>query len=189
MTKFSLLKAVASATTERIATNAIIVESFSVLAAENNTTSEALVEGVTHVLANIANAASSGEDLKVMNADSISAFFAGVERIATMLPQAQDGDKKANTIRVLTAAGIGKDGHVTSAVAPIAQLGARDETLRQKYAEIVKQYLASVHRQQPDGRMLVAAARKLQQMIDQAMNTQATQPQVQRPNTMRARLA
>lgn len=137
---------------------------------------EVLPEAATHVLANIAHTASSGKPLKVMHLNSISAFMSGIETIAKMMPQSQDETKKANTIRVLSAAAVGSDGFVTGAVAPIAQLGARNEQQHNKYSTLVNDYMKTVESGKPDGRSLAQAARLLQQQIDQAVRVSTPKP-------------
>lgn len=136
-----------------------------------------LAENVTSVLANIAVAAEEGKPIDLMNQNSIPSFLAGVEAIANALPHSQEQDKKENTIRVLAAASIGRDGMVTYAVTPIAQLGARKDTLRAKYAQMVNAYAHTGDER--DGAILAQAVRQLQMKIDQAMRVAAAPVQNQ----------
>lgn len=126
-----------------------------------------LAENVISVLANIALTAEEGKPIDLMNQSTIPSFLAGVESIANALPHSQEQDKKENTIRVLAAASIGRDGMVTYAVTPIAQLGARKDTLRAKYAKLIQAYAHTGDQQ--DGAILAQAVRQLQMKIDQAM--------------------
>lgn len=143
----------------------------SVIAEEHNTTADVLVENVTHILANIASTAEEGAPLKLMHINSIAAFMAGVESLAKALPTSQDRVKVQNALRYLQASKVGPDGFVTTAVAPIAQLGARKPGLMSKYDQLIKDYIVSQSRGQPNGGQLAQAAKQLQMLIDQAMRT------------------
>lgn len=178
---FKLIKVAAKQLNEQTELNNHIVESLTEIAEENETTFEELSESVTHVLANIAATALGGKELTIMTADSVSAFMAGVEKIASLLPAAQDPAKVANTLKILQNAGIGPDGLVNTSVAPIAQVG-NSSPARQKYADLIKSYMMSVQSGKADGGPLAQAARKLQATIDQAMrSTSAGQPQPDQP--------
>lgn len=170
---FSMIKTANRALAEAAATASYVQANLTVLAETQNQTAEILAENVTHVLANIANAAQQGEELKLMHTNSIAAFLAGVETLAQKLPD-QSPDKSANALRVLAAASIDPDGYVTYATTPVAQLGARNEPVMQKYQKVVNDYVTSQSRGQPDGTQLAQLARKLQMNIDRAMRIAAT---------------
>lgn len=164
-TKFDMVKAAQAARKH----NALVVEGIQ--------KSGVLVENITSVLANIAMSAEEGKPIDLMNQNSIPSFLAGVDTIANALPHSQEQDKKENTIRVLAAASIGRDGMVTYAVTPIAQLGARKSELRLKYSKLVQAYAQSGDQQ--DGKILAQAVRQLQMKIDQAMRVAAAPVQNQ----------
>lgn len=128
-----------------------------------------LVEDVTHVLANIAVSASDGQPLKVMHLSSVAAFMAGVDLIANKLHTITDQPRKAATLKMLAAAGVGSDGFVTTAVAPIAQAGVRNPVILTQYKDMVSQYMASIDARNPNGDALAKSARKLQHQIDRAV--------------------
>jgi hypothetical protein len=175
-TKFNLIKAANQLDTSVKKTDKIIRSNFQTLAEAEETSAQLLAEGVTHLLSYIANTAAGGKPLKAMHIDSVSAFLAGVEAIATALPKSQDVLRTQNTLRVLAQVGFGPDGELTTAAAPVAQLGARKPDLRDKYAKLVQDYSLSSSKGQPDGSALAQATKKLQVMIDRAMR-QATAPQ------------
>lgn len=139
------------------------------LAEKQNISVQQLSEDVTHILANIASTASEGAPLKLMHLDSVAAFMAGVEAIANALPNSQDVGKVQNTLRYLRAAKIGADGFITTASAPIAQVGVRNSELMSKYNKLVKDYAVGASGGHPSGDQLAAAAKQLQYRIDQAM--------------------
>lgn len=168
-TRLSLIKTAAASQTERARTDSSIRSSLRVIAEQADMTSQQLTEAVTHILANIAQTSAEGAPLKLMHLNSIAAFMAGVEAIAKALPNAQDPSKVQNTLRYLQASKVGPDGFVTTATAPIAQLGARKQDLMAKYDKMVKDYALSVSRGQANGQELSSAAKQLQQSIDQAM--------------------
>lgn len=189
MKTFNLLQGINEATIIRERECQCIRANFAVLAADHSIDQEQLVESVIDVLVNIAATASAGKPIKAMNVDSVSAFFAGVDRMSKALPSAQSPNKE-NMLRALTAAGIGDDGLINTAVAPIAQYGVKDEALRQKYAELIKAYVASAGTGHPDGSEIVAAARRLQVAIHVAMKTASAEvPVPPQANSMRARLS
>lgn len=166
---YDMIKKANKARAERQMTNENVLTNLKVLAESSKQTSQVLAENVTSVLANIASTAQQGAELKLMHLNSIAAFLAGVETLAQRLPNSQDATKTTNTLRVLAAVGIDPEGHVTYATTPVAQLGARNEQLMQKYQKIVNDYAQSQSRGQPDGKMLTQAARQLQVNIDRAM--------------------
>jgi hypothetical protein len=174
MTKFTLLKTANQTAITRLSEETTIRENFTTLAGQHNTDSNLLAESVIDVLANIAAAASTGKEFKAMNIDSTAAFLAGVEKMSQVLPKLQDPGK-GNMLRALTAAGIGKDGFVSTAVAPIAQFGAKDDQLRQKYADLLKSYIASIPSGHPAGDTVVTAVRRLQVSISMAMKSAPAQ--------------
>lgn len=173
-TRLKLIKSANTLRNKQQRIDETIRHNLSVLAKDQDTTGAVLAENVTHILANIASTASEGQPLKLMHLNSIAAFMAGVESIANALPNAQDPQRVQNTLRVLQAASVGKDGFVTTAVAPIAQLGARKADVMSKYDQMVKDYMLGVSRGQPNGSALTQAARQLQTSIDQAMRTAAS---------------
>lgn len=143
----------------------------------DSTVSE-ICESVTHVLAGLEKTARS------MSPKSIASFLAGVERISTVLPSAQVPDeKKQSTIRLLQAAAMTFDDLTkqtlpNQAIVKIAQFGAADAQLLQKYLNIVQQGPQSI----------TNVANSLRYEIDRVMrvqqNQQPQQPsQVQRPQT------
>lgn len=184
-TRLNLIKSANTLHNKQVQTDTTIRYNMSVLAESQASTPEVLSENVTHLLANIASTASAGSPLKLMHLNSIAAFLAGVESIANALPNAQDQTRVEKTLRVLQAAAVGADGFINSAVTPIAQLGARKTDLMSKYDQMVKDYMLGVSRGQPDGTQLSQAAKQLQTMIDQAMNTAKTNTQANSPAATR----
>lgn len=157
-----------------------IRENFNNFGQEKQLNPALLAENVTEVLANIAIAAEEGEPLKLMHLNSIAAFLAGVDTLATKLPSMKDETKKQNVLRVLAAVGIDGEGYVTYATTPVAQLGARDENLLAQYSKLVQDYAQSQSRGRADGKLLAQTTRGLQQKIDKSMrqataNTQGPQ--------------
>lgn len=173
-TRLNLIKQANALRNEEVRTNDTIVRNLHTIAESNETTAPVLAENVTHILANIASTAQEGAPLKLMHINSIAAFMAGVESLAKALPTSQDQTKVQNAIRYLQAAKVGPDGFVTTAVAPIAQMGARKSGLMSKYDQLVKDYVVSQSRGQPNGGQLAQAAKQLQTQIDQAMRTAAS---------------
>lgn len=165
---FTMIKRANQARVELLSETDAINSNLVILAETQNQTSDVLAENVTHVLANIANAAQEGDELKLMHQNSIAAFLAGVEMLAQRLPEASP-EKLTMAMRVLAAASVDPEGYVTYATTPIAQLGARSPDLMQKYRKIVDGYVQSVSRGSPDGTKLAQAARKLQMTIDRAI--------------------
>ena len=182
-TRLDLIKNANSKRSERLLQDSTIRSTLRVIAEEQDSTAQQLSESVTHILANIAQTTTDGAPIKLMHLNSVAAFMAGVEAIAKALPNAQDPGKVQNTLRYLQAAKVGADGFVTTAVAPIAQLGARKQELMAKYDKMVKDYALSVSRGQANGQELAAAAKQLQQSIDQAMRvaTSTAAPQASAP--------
>lgn len=164
-----LIKSANATRIQTLVVENMIRSNLSTIAEQQNTQVDTLVESVTHILANIAATASDGAPLKLMHLKSIAAFMAGVEAIATALPKMQDQAKVKNIIHHLQSTSVGPDGFVTTATAPIAQLGTRKPELMAKYDHIIKEYVVGSSRGQADGRQLMQAARKLQGSIDQAM--------------------
>lgn len=167
--KFNMIKKAHVYNKQQLQINKAIHKNLTMIAEQYSTNVTTLTESVTNVLANLATTTSAGEPFKVMHLDSIASFLAGVEAIANALPSSQDEIKKQNTLRALAASAIGPDGHVTYAVTPIAQLGARNQELRNKYVKLVQDYTIGAERGQADGRALTMAIRQLQINIDQAM--------------------
>lgn len=168
----SKLKLIQSAQAANVAQRQMeqqIVETITILAETAGITADSLTESVTHVLANIANTVTNGQPLEVMNAKSIADFLAGVDKISTTLPNAQDEVKKQNTIRALTAASLLNDGTPNMAVVTIVQYGAKNTELTDKYTKIVMDYMNSVQSGNPRGQELANIVRSLQQKIDQSM--------------------
>lgn len=182
-TRLDLIKNANSKRSERLLQDSTIRSTLRVIAEEQDSTAQQLYESVTHILANIAQTSASGAPIKLMHLNSVAAFMAGVEAIAKAMPNAQDPGKVQNTLRYLQAAKVGADGFVTTATAPIAQLGARKQELMAKYDKMVKDYALSVSRGQASGQELAAAAKQLQQSIDQAMRvaTSTSAPQASAP--------
>ena len=177
-TRLDLIKTANTKRSEQLFQDSTIRNALRFIAEEQNTTAQQLSESVTHLLANIAQTAAAGEPIKLMHLNSVAAFMAGVEAIAKALPNAQDQGKVQTTLRHLHAAKVGPDGFVTTAVAPIAQLGVRKQELMAKYDKMVKDYMLGVSRGQVNGQELSAAAKQLQQSIDQAMRVgQSAAPQ------------
>ncbi len=168
-TRLDLIKSANSNRSAQLLQTNTIRSTLRIIAEEQDLTAQQLSENVTHILANIAQTTADGAPIKLMHLNSVAAFMAGVEAIAKALPNAQDPGKVQNTLRYLQAAKVGSDGFVTTAVAPIAQLGVRKQELMAKYDKMVKDYALSVSRGQANGQELSAAAKQLQQSIDQAM--------------------
>lgn len=166
--KLSMLQTANTNAVEVTTTNKLIKESLTALAAKQGVEPQQLYESVTHVLANIASTASDGKPIQLLHTNSVAAFFAGVERLANVLPN-MDEPNKSKGLRLLTTASVGPDGHVTYQVAKIAELGARDDRLYKSYLQMVTDYVTSVSRGQPNGEPLAQAARQLQMNIDRAM--------------------
>lgn len=166
---YDMIKKANKARAEIQSMNENVLTNLKTLAESSKQTSQVLAESVTSVLANIASTAQQGGELKLMHLNSIAAFLAGVETLAQRLPNSQDANKTANTLRVLSAVGIGPDGNVTYATTPVAQLGARNEQLLQKYQKLVNDYAQSQSRGEPNGQQLTQATRQLQVAIDRAM--------------------
>lgn len=178
-TRLELIKSANSQHNDQLLQTSTIRNALRFIAEEQNTTAQQLSESVTHLLANIAQTTAAGEPIKLMHLSSVAAFMAGVEAIAKALPNAQDPNKVRSTLRHLHAAKVGSDGFVTTAVAPIAQLGVRKQELMAKYDKMVKDYALSVSRGQANGQVLSAAAKQLQLSIDRAMTgaeSPASQP-------------
>jgi hypothetical protein len=108
-----------------------------------------------------------------MNPRSVASFLAGVEKISQTLPSANIGaDKKQNTIRLLTAAAMKFDDLTKQAlpnpqVVKIAQYGAGDTQLMQKYLDIVKQGPQAIS----------TSANQLRSAIDRIITTSTSQNQ------------
>lgn len=131
-----------------------------------------LTESVTHILANIADTIEQHKQFKIMHADSLSAFLAGVEVLSRALPVATDATKIANTLRVLSVIGT-KDGVITTKAAPIAKLGASKEDIHDKYRVAVRRYLSSIAAGEPHTQELLSAVKRLQVQIDRAVTAAA----------------
>lgn len=167
----SLIKSADASRTQNLVTESTIHFNLTNLAEQQDMQVGELAESVTHILANIASTASDGAPIKLMHLKSVAAFMAGVEAIATALPKIKDQQKTQNIIQHLQAAKVGPDGFVTTATAPIAQIGANRPELLAKYDQLVKDYALSTSRGQTDGQQLAQASRQLQVAIDQAMRS------------------
>ena len=129
-----------------------------------------LAEDVTHVLANIANKAGSGEEIQAASAESLGAFMAGVEALAQKLPMSANENAKKKVISIMANMQINPDGTITTNVQPVAEYGLRmNATKASKYASIFKAYENALSQGNPDGTALVQAAKRLQQEIDRAL--------------------
>lgn len=173
MTKFNMIKLATQTVVETRLVTENIRSNLAILAESQKQTAQVLAENVTHVLANIANAATQGEPIKLLHLDSLASFLSGVQLLAANLTTDPDAEKRSKTLRALAAAGIDPDGHVTYAVTPIAQYGARNEATLAKYKKMVQDYAQSQSRGQPDGQQLAATAKQLQTSIDRAMRIAA----------------
>lgn len=154
-------------------TNAAIVIQFQQLAEKTSVELHVLYESVTHLLSNIATKAETGEPIKLMHANSVGAFLAGVETIANALPTSTDETKRENTLRVLAKAGMGPNGLINDFTFPIVNLGARNESRHKQMTQLVVDYMNSQIRGEPNGRRLAQVARQLQQGVDRAMRSAA----------------
>ena len=138
-----------------------IAQNVTQFAKEFDTTVPFMVEAITHVLSELE------QTIKSMNPRSVAAILAGVEKISTILPKTTDSTKKQNTIRLLTAAKMTVNDlqpgqpQPNEAVVKIAQYGASDSTLMQKYLDMVQREPQSIG----------VVANKLKQSIDNAMRT------------------
>lgn len=168
-----LIKQLASSASEQsVKCNNIVAVMESLAATTNQTTSD-LFENATHILSNIAVNAREGKPLTIMHPNSIASFMAGIEAISHSLPTSTDAIKRDNTLRVLAAAAIDRDGLVNYAATPIAQLGAQKPDSLKKYQRLVQNYVMSVEHGAPDGKGLAHIADVLKQLIDQAMRRSA----------------
>jgi hypothetical protein len=170
-TKFNLLKTANDRIIIERYEDAAIVANITAIAESTGATVDFLHESVTHLLANIATAAHDGKPIRLMHLNSIAAFMAGVDAITQALPNSQDPTKKQNTIRALSVAGIASDGMINDATFPIIEVGARREDLKSKYVQMLKDYVLSREKGNPQGTIVASAARKLQMAVDRAMRS------------------
>ena len=141
-----------------------------------------LVENVTHVLANIASKADSGQSIELASHDSIAAFLAGVEAVADRLPQSRDATRAQSMVRTLNKCGVESDGTINTSCVPVAELGAQHPDVRKKYYRLIALYNMSLERGRGVANQeLVRAVRVLQHKIDSAMRTVST---TQKPRPM-----
>jgi hypothetical protein len=124
---------------------------------------QVLPESVTHVLSNIAVKAEEGQPIALADAKSVAAFMAGVEIIASKLPQADEA-KRENTIRRLAAMSVGPDGLISTNCVPVAEVGSKYPNLVKTYLHIIQQYTVT-----KDGQELANAAKKLKLEIGRAI--------------------
>lgn len=163
-----LIKAATENMLREAAESERILETLAEMADLTGTDVNVLGESVTSLLANIAIKAEQGEPLELMHISSIAAFMAGVEAIADALPTASDEEKVQNTLRVLATAAI-EDGTANRATYPIVNLGARKVNRHKSYLRILNDYAASQTRGEPQGEIVMRAARILQMKIDRAV--------------------
>lgn len=131
-----------------------------------------LMEDVTHVLANIASKAGSGEEIQAASAESLGAFMAGVEALASRLPQSSNENAKKKVISIMANMQINPDGTITTNVQPVAEYGIKTNADKAaKYTSLFRSYENTVSQGNPDGRMLVQAAKQLQIEIDRALRS------------------
>lgn len=153
-----------------------IRKNLTVIAEEADRTVDVVTESITHVLANLAVTADQGKPIELLHLNSVAALLAGVEALATALPQIPDSARKQNTIRALANAKIEADGHISDHVFPVVELGSRKEDLQRKYAGILQAYSRDQIEGKPDSSQLVRIIRQLQQKIDAAMRTTLQKP-------------
>lgn len=163
VTKFKLLQSAQSTANELINESNDIVKSLQ--------TVNVLAETVMHVLANVATKAEEGQDISAASADSIAAFLAGVEAIATRLPNSSNNEKKQTIMRKLAVCGINPDGTLSTNCVPIAEIGSSFPELRRKYSQLINSYELSIEQGRPNGSTLVRSVRSLQQILDRAIRT------------------
>lgn len=157
-----------------------IKSSFATLAEQAETTPSVLMESVTHVLANIATKLETGQEIDLMHINSVAAFLAGVDVIANALPQTSDQNKRTLTIDVLSKVGLDEYGKINDHTFPIVNVGARNQSLHKKYAEMLKQYTVSAARGAPQGEQAAREVRRLQMNIDKAMRSSSSTPSMAR---------
>ncbi len=148
-------------------------ENFQLFAESVNVDANVLTEAITHVLAGLGQTAAN------MNPKSVASLLAGVERIAKVLPNAVPNQQQ-NTIRLLAAAAMKFDDLTKQAlpnaqVVKVAQYGAADAQLVQKYLDIVQQGPQAIQQ----------AASQLKTVIDRSTRTNTQQP-VQQPQQQTA---
>lgn len=151
-----------------------ITANMDLIGAHTNTSSSALMETVTALLANIAMKAEQGQPIELMHINSVAAFLAGVEAMTAALPTATDETKRSNTLRVLTTAGL-DGGQVNDATFPIVSLGAHKRERHKAFAQLLQAYVSSLTRGQPDGTAVARAAREIQMKVDRAMRMAVAQ--------------
>lgn len=162
------LNLIIEAEAKRVVTKNIL-ETLEEVAVTSGTKSEFLVEAITHVLRNISNAVKNRNPINVMNADSLANFLAGVEVLASGLPEAKNEKKKALAVRLLKNIQIGSDGLVTTQAAPIASLGSNYSSIVAKYRDLIQEYLKGIKTGETKNTNLENAVNKLSYAIDQAM--------------------
>lgn len=173
-TRFKLIPGIHTAQKQELTEAVALIEAFA--------DTGVLLENVTHVLANIATKAKAGEEIQAASQDSIAAFLAGVEAVAARLPKSKDAAKAQNLVRTLNQCAIGQDGLVTTACAPIAEIGANFPDIRKKYYRQLALYNMSLERGRGVANdELITSVRALQAQIDSAMRSVTNLQPKQRP--------
>lgn len=128
-----------------------------------------MAESVLHVLANIAAKAEGGQPVEAASAESLASFMAGVEALAQRLPDVRNEKTKRSILSIMSNAGINPDGTVTANVQQVAELGKGQKELYTRYIRAFKMYELSLQRNRPAGQQLARAAKRVQQIVDQAV--------------------
>lgn len=164
VTNFKLLQNIHSQSKEMVEHKNLITQRLNEM--------DVLVEDVTHVLANIATKAGSGEEIQAASAESLGAFMAGVEALAQKLPTTSNEAAKKKVISIMANMQINPDGTITTNVQPVAEYGIRmNASSAAKYSKLFRSYENTISQGNPDGIQLVQAAKRLQQEIDRALRT------------------